>query len=1441
MRQWMRFAPYVAFFLSGASSLIFQTIWTRHLHHVFGATSVAISTVLTVFMAGLGLGNWIAGRYANRIKHPIFAYAFAELGVAIWSLLIPFLVASDGWLATVNATLRQSFGSESGVFMIARFLCVVPILIVPTTLMGASTPLLVRHFVGTSDDSATASSKVGTLYALNTFGAALGPLLSAFVLMPTVGLMVTNVVACGMNLSLALLIFALREPLIGSAWGSGVPISVLPAPIEAGSTEQKVPPFATGIIVSGALVGIACLLGSITVQEEGSSTAWALRGVGMVGFLAVLYGMVRATAGDASSQPAPAKIASKAAPDEKATDAADAAKADASEEHEVAAHRAPGEDREGDAKKGKKGSKKKGVETTRSEATRTEATRAEAPDTDEPAAEADVEAEPWVPPIARKVAFYCFALSGAAALCYEVVWSRALAMTIGSSIYSFALILETFLIGIAVGSAAMSSLLGRNSRPLLGVGITAGLLTLLANVPWALEMQVGDRQHHGALGTWVGVSLLPIVILVATALYARRRAAINDTLGGKADESTLPGLVMALVPAVVALLNVTYFTTGYLPKIVTSVVVVVSIFLAVTLALRKSPVLLLAVVQLFIGVATVVSYFWQDEIPYAFAQLVVSVGDLPDHVGTVQFFMFLTAMLCTLPATLGMGAMFPLTIRVWTAGGGAIAQDVAVVYSGNTVGSIVGSWLPGFVLMPLIGMERTLHVGIVLNMLLALAMLIAGAAEPEEVPEGKRVLDQLGKQLTAGKAGRTEAFLDATRGERRPGELPMWHAVTVYVLAPAIPAMLALLWLGSSRPDIRWNQTQMTLGVFRVSLAEGMLDPTSWGQPDLVYYHDGLSTTVTVERWGHHFALKNNGKVDASNGDDMPTQVTVAAYPLLFHQDGPTDLDVAIIGFGSGVTVGSTLSFPVRTVDVIELERAIPEAARFFQDVNLLEYQLDEFPYVQMDRLSIINDDGRNYLAATDRQYDVIISEPSNPWITGVSDLFTIDHFRIAKRRLRPGGIYCQWVQLYEMSPENIKIIFRTFAQVYQHVVVLAADDHSSDTVVLGSDAPLPLDLERLRASWGLEVEGRMTVAAQLERADIHAPYDVFARVLLATRDEVLTYSQIETRRRGTGSDAVWEPDWGSTNTGDCNESDCVRRPVEINTDDNAIIEFAAPRDLIGFERYEGYLSTVYSHQWPFARLGPQLEGFGEGDDRARNLAELAMSLVAHGRYDQAAEFIEQSQQAGRARETAVALEVLTHLLSSEREPPIRIEPPIPGPELDRESARRLTNGFDRVRESVDQGNYGAALMAMEDIPSPLRLHSGPSMRFLYGFLLYKAAQGSPSQYRAAAETLEDLVRTEEDYVTRHPEAYYFLSRSLDAEGEYDQALPYMRRYVEARLVSSRSDYADAPEPPASEAPTSNAEGESDKDEHDPATRVETPTPAPAAPEPPAPAPTPTP
>jgi spermidine synthase len=648
------------------------------------------------------------------------------------------------------------------------------------------------------------------------------------------------------------------------------------------------------------------------------------------------------------------------------------------------------------------------------------------------------------------------------------------------------------------------------------------------------------------------------------------------------------------------------------------------------------------------------------------------------------------------------------------------------------------------------------------------------------------------------------------------GDLPLWHAVTVYILAPLIPALLALLWLGTKDPEswLRWNRSHMTLGVFRLSYAHDMLDESTWGAPDLVYYNDGLTTTVSVERWGRHYALKNNGKVDASNGDDMPTQINVAAYPLMLHQAGPTDLDVAVIGFGSGVTVGTALKFPVRRVDVVELEGSVIEAARFFEDVSHLNYALGHWPYVQMDRLSIFSDDGRNYLASTQQQYDVIISEPSNPWITGVSDLFTVDHWRITKQRLRPGGIYCQWVQLYELSPENIKTIYRTFASQFEHVLVLSADDRSSDTVMLGSDRPIDLDLERLRAAHGLP-----GIPEEMERGNVFSPFDIFARTLLVNRDEVMQYTQIEHRRRGTestffGERERWVPDPASNNAGRCELPECRRTAAVLNTDDNARIEFAAPNDLIGFSRYEGYLGSIYSESWPYGNPAEALAGFGESDEASRNYAELAMSMIAHGRYSWAGDLIEQSQRIGRSRETTVALEVLTHLLTTDNEPSVRIEPPVPGPEMERHTAEQLVDGFDRVREAVDEQAYRAALAAMESIPSPLRLHSGPGMRLLYAYLLYKAADGSIAHYRTAVEHLEDLVRTDPDYVLRHPEIYYYLARSHDANGNFAAAQRAMRAYVEARLVPVDNDALEVPEPADGEAPTTDAPGESPKLEH---------------------------
>ncbi len=1260
------------------------------LAHVFGASSVAISTVVTVFMAGLGLGAFFAGKYADRIKHPVITYAVVELLVGLWALLVPVLLASDGWLAGMNATLRNELGAGSMGFMLARFACVVPILIVPTTLMGSSLPLLSRHFVNRQNEAQDVGSWVGALYAVNTFGAVAGVILAGFILMPTVGVSATNFVAVGMNIVLAVAIFALRGVLLGPDWKKGDKLSFLPG-------------------------------------KEDESKAKEVAG-------------------------------------------------DDGEADEVNAPSDPDDEGDTDEEDTKSKSKKKKSKSSKSKKKKTP--KKKSADEDEEASwasEGDALPELGmpIPAVARKAAFVAFAASGAAALCYEVVWSRALAMTIGSSVYSFSLILVTFLIGIAGGSAFASSVVG-NKRVLESVGIFSVVLTLLANGIWGVERGVV---------MWLVLSLvfcLPIAVVWA-AVRARRKS-----FGSHHTNLTIPVLVLAAVPASAAIVNA-IIHAGHLSTIVATVTVTLSVFLAAVVVLRRYPVFQLAAVQLFIAAATFANYVFQDEIPCAFAAFVSSVSELHESIGLVQFFMFVTASLCTLPATMGMGAMFPMTLRIFTSGGESVGRDVGTVYAGNTIGSIIGAWLPGFVLMQFLGMERTLLVGMFLNLGLALMMLVASSAE---------VKDEDDKEI----------------------EPPAWHSVAIYILAPLVPALCAGLYLGGWRLDgpLRWNSSQMTLGVFRVSLAEDACSD-DWGEPDLVYYRDGLSTTVTVERWGRHYALKNNGKVDASNGDDMPTQIMVGAYPLLMHPRGATDLDVAVVGFGSGVTVGTTLKFPVRSVDVIELEKAVLDASRFFEEVNHLTYALDEFPFVEMDRLSVINDDGRNYLASTDKQYDVIISEPSNPWITGVSDLFTTDHFRITKQRLREGGIYCQWVQLYELSPENIKTIYRTFASQFEHVVVFSAEDLSSDTVLLGSDSPLPLDIQRIAR--GYELPG---ISRELERAYIHTPYDAFARTLLSTKEEVLSYTRIERRRRGGEwieyPDSNNDPDTGCTN-------DCERIPAVLNTDDNAHIEFAAPRDLIGFQRYEGYLTNIYAQDWPYGRIMTAVEGFGEGTDASRAYAELSMSLIAHGRKPEAAAFVERSRSEGETRETVIAAEVLTRLISAEGEPALRTEPPVPGPQLAPREARQLMEGFAAVQSAVDLGSYGTALAATENIPSPLRMHSGPGLRMLYGYLLFKTAASYPSRYRESIDQLEDLVRGDEEYARRHPEIYYFLGRAHDAEMNFDKALRNMRVFVEARMLAAEDDErarlereaaagaAEGVEGGDENAPTTDEPGEADKTE----------------------------
>ncbi len=196
-------------------------------------------------------------------------------------------------------------------------------------------------------------------------------------------------------------------------------------------------------------------------------------------------------------------------------------------------------------------------------------------------------------------------------------------------------------------------------------------------------------------------------------------------------------LLTLLVPVLFAIVGASIHrgaSYGQYPQIVATVVVCVVALVVALLTLRNMPVLQLAVIQLLIALSTLANMVYQDEVSCALGALVGGIEDLPSHVGTVRFFSFLTSSLCTLPATLGMGAMFPLTLRLFSVSGDSIGNDVGRVYAANTLGSILGAWVPGFILMPRYGMQAALFAGMALNFGMALLLLVVAAADPEPAP-----------------------------------------------------------------------------------------------------------------------------------------------------------------------------------------------------------------------------------------------------------------------------------------------------------------------------------------------------------------------------------------------------------------------------------------------------------------------------------------------------------------------------------------------------------------------------------------------------------------------------------------------------------------------------------------------------------------------------------
>ncbi len=391
-----------------------------------------------------------------------------------------------------------------------------------------------------------------------------------------------------------------------------------------------------------------------------------------------------------------------------------------------------------------------------------------------------------------------------------------------------------------------------------------------------------------------------------------------------------------------------------------------------------------------LGVLSLAGLALLPALPSAFMALVRRFGGSPLLLSLSQICVSIAVMF---PPALVLGALFPLLARAQSESRGA-APAVGDVYFVNTLGSAAGAFLAGFVLLPNLGLAGTASLAIALNLAVAAALL----AQRPALAAGPLVLAML-------------------------------------VLAVGTPLRVESLAKGGYQSS----------RIFDESLDAGVLEGVPAEQ--VLYYRDGLSATVSVHKKRGQTSLHLNGKADASTGLDMATQVLVAQAALVF---GKPPRDVLVIGWASGVSVGSAARHSLARLDAVELEPAMIEASRYFESVNGLP--------LAYPNLNVVLDDGRNFVETTSRKYDVIISQPSNPWLTGVANLFTREYFAAAHGALKPGGRFIAWLPLYAIDYESLRSILAALRAELPNVYALVLDRQRADLLVLARAEPLTPD-----------------------------------------------------------------------------------------------------------------------------------------------------------------------------------------------------------------------------------------------------------------------------------------------------------------------------------------------------------------------------------------------
>ncbi|HEX8173258.1 MAG TPA: fused MFS/spermidine synthase [Thermoanaerobaculia bacterium] len=749
--------------------------------------------------------------------------------------------------------------------------------------------------------------------------------------------------------------------------------------------------------------------------------------------------------------------------------------------------------------------------------------------------------------------------SGACALIYQTSWLRQFRTIFGTSTFATAAVLAIFMGGLGIGSALLGRRADAHGNPLrlygmleIGIAVSAAITPLILLAVRAAYIATGGSATSGLLlATVVRLLLSALVLAVPTILMGgtlpaaaravetsddagRKRLALlygantlgavtgtlvssfyllehlgnRGTLLGAAVLNAIVGLVAILagrgsaapVASVAApraahdeqaprrFVLVAAFTTGFA-------------FLLMELVWYRmlSPLLggttfmfglILAVALAGIGLGGAAYSFWTGGgsasaggfaltctlealaviVPFALGDRLALATLLMRPLGVIGFsghvlaWTLITSVV-VFPAAFISGVQFPIMISLLGRGGDAVGRDVGHAYAWNTAGAIAGSLLGGFGLLPLLSATGAWQ-------LVAYVLALLGLV----------------------------AVMHTLRARQRG-----------YAAVAVVAALAAILCTRAMGPTAPWRHSGIGAGrANNPSNAAQAKDINRRERRSILWEADGRESSIALNI-ETDLSLIVNGKSDGTARADAGTQVMSAMVPALV---APQAKSCAVVGLGTGTTAGWLAALPaMERVEVVELEPMVIEAAREYATVNR--------DVLRSPKVHVTVGDAREILVASPARYDIIFSEPSNPYRAGIASLYTREFYRSAANRLNPNGIFAQWVQTYGADASTIRTVYATLLTAFAHVETWWTT--SGDLLLIATQQPLVYDTNELRRR----------IAEEPFRSALHVAWRV------ETLEGVFAHF--------VASDAV---------------AARIARGAELNTDDRQVIEFSFARAL---------------------------------------------------------------------------------------------------------------------------------------------------------------------------------------------------------------------------------------------------------------------------------------